>query len=430
MVAVIHASSSLKNALQYNEQKLHEGVASLIHAANYAKDKEHLGFTDKLSRLTKQAALNENTKVNSVHISLNFDPSEKLSHEKLCEIADAYMQQIGFGDQPYLVYEHLDAAHPHVHIVTTNIEEDGKRISLHNLGKNQSETARKQIEKDFRLVIAEDHKQSLEIYQQLKPVIVKMNYGHVQTKRAMQSVINHVIKEYSYASLAELNAVLQGYNIVADRGSEDSRVYKSGGLVYRMLNDKKEKVGVPIKASDFFSKPTLKKLEEKFVLSEAKKQQHKQRIKNAIDFALLKKNMPLEDFIKALQKEQIQVVLRKNEAGIIYGITYVDHKGKSVFNGSTLGKQYSAAAIKQRCGDLSQKIKIEPIRQQQKIRPRTIKNSPLKETHRSILQAIEQTKDTWQILFNPVYNNSLPIELLKEAKKKNKKKKQQLTISH
>jgi hypothetical protein len=108
MVAIIHNSSSLRNALHYNENKVKQGVANLIHSGNYSKDTELLGFSDKINRLERHAALNQQTKVNSVHISLNFDPSDKLNTEKLKEIADVYMQKIGFGEQPYLVYQHND----------------------------------------------------------------------------------------------------------------------------------------------------------------------------------------------------------------------------------------------------------------------------------------------------------------------------------
>ena len=158
MVAVIHASSSLRNALNYNEQKVKEQVATCLAAVNYPKDVQDLTFNQKLVRLQNQADLNIKTKVNSVHISLNFDPSEKLSEEKLKEISDTYLQKIGFSNQPYLLYQHNDAGHPHVHIVTTNIKADGTRIELHNLGKIQSEKARKEIENDYNLVKAENMK--------------------------------------------------------------------------------------------------------------------------------------------------------------------------------------------------------------------------------------------------------------------------------
>src|ERR1035437_7282687 len=122
MVAIIKLSRSLRNALHYNEHKLTHEKAELIHSANYGKDTELLGFTDKINRLERLTKLNEKTQVNSVHISLNFDQSEKLSKGELREIADSYMQRIGFGDQPYLVYQHHDAGHPHIHVLTTNIQ--------------------------------------------------------------------------------------------------------------------------------------------------------------------------------------------------------------------------------------------------------------------------------------------------------------------
>src|SRR3712207_4717426 len=126
MVAVIHAGISLRNSLNYNEQKVKEQVAQCIAAVNYPKDVEDLNFSQKLNRLLNQAALNDRTKVNCVHISLNFDPSEKLSNVLLKEISDSYLQKIGFASQPYLLYQHFDSGHPHVHIVTTNIKADGK----------------------------------------------------------------------------------------------------------------------------------------------------------------------------------------------------------------------------------------------------------------------------------------------------------------
>lgn len=154
MVAIVHNSGSLRNALCYSENKVKQKIAECIHSANYPKDTELLSFKDKISRMEKLTMLNQQTKINSVHISLNFDPSEKLSNKKLKAIAEVYMQKIGFGEQPYLVYQHNDAGHPHLHIVTTNSKGNGKRIELHNLGQNRSMKASKEIEKEFGLVRA------------------------------------------------------------------------------------------------------------------------------------------------------------------------------------------------------------------------------------------------------------------------------------
>ena len=53
--------------------------------------------------------------------------------------------------------------------------------------------------------------------------------------------------------------------------------------------------------------------------------------------------------INILQKDGIDTITRKNEEGKLYGITYLDHRTKCVFNGSALGKKYSAKGIAERC---------------------------------------------------------------------------------
>lgn len=347
MVAIVHNSGSIRNALHYNENKVQKSVAECIHSMNYPKDTEQLSVREKLNRLVNQTKLNQRTKINSVHISLNFDSVDKLDTEKLAAIAETYMQGIGFGEQPYLVYQHHDAGHPHIHIVTTNIKSDGKRIGLHNLGSNLSMKVSKQIEKEFGLV--EALSKSRENYN-LKPVdVYKVQYGKRETKRAITNVLDAVLPYYKYASLPELNAVLREYNILADRGSEDSRVYRSGGLVYRILNEKGEKIGIPIKASLIYNKPMLRTVQAKFVANKEERQPYKQRVRKTIDFAFATtKDLNLVSLQQNLKREGIQLHLRKNEEGIIYGLTFVDHRTKCVFNGSELGKQYSANGIQQR----------------------------------------------------------------------------------
>ncbi len=420
MVAVIHTSSSLRNALNYNEQKVKEQVATCLSAVNYPKDLEHLNFYQKLSRLQNQAALNVRTKVNSVHISLNFEPSEKLSEERLREIADTYLQKIGFAKQPYLLYQHHDSAHPHVHIVTTNIKADGKRIELHNLGKNQSEKARKEIEISFGLVKAEDSKQRQAW--ELKPVNAqKVQYGRSETKRAITNVLDAVLKNYKYSSLPELNAVLQQYNVMADRGNENSRVYQNNGLTYRILDENGEKVGVPIKASDFYNKPTLKFLEERFPLNEAAKQSHKSRVKNTIDLAFLKQpKQSFDSLMKALEKEGIITVSRQNADGVIYGLTYVDHKTKCVFNGSAIGKQYSAKGILERCNE-----PLETPVQKQEIVKQPSSNTLVPDEQKPVPATLQNREgiDLLETLLQPELTSGfVPHQLTKKGGRKRKKR--------
>ena len=350
MVTIIKTSHSIRSILNYNENKVKTGIAECIGAGNYPVDVDKMSDVMKLNRFTKRLELNENAKRNSVHISLNFDPSENHSKEKLIAIADTYMEKIGFGKQPYLVYQHHDAGHPHLHVVTINIERDGKRIDLHHLGIRKSEPARKEIEELFGLVKAEGRKKTEEF--KLLPIAIgKVQYGRIESKKAISNVLNSVLNQYKYASLPELNAVLKQYNVLADRGSENSKIFLSKGLVYRILDEQGKPIGVPIKASDFYSKPTLKFLEEKFKRNEVRRLPDKARVKNTIDIALLRERaLSTNELARLLEKEGINTVFRRSAEGLLYGITYVDHKTKSVFNGSSLGKEYSAKAIQKRCG--------------------------------------------------------------------------------
>lgn len=413
MVARINASKSLRNALHYNENKVRQSAATLIHSKNFAKDTDQLNINDKLGTLQRLAAMNERTKVNSVHISLNFDPSEKFDDNTLQRIAESYMQKIGFGEQPYLVYKHVDASHPHIHIVTTNIKRNGKRIALHNIGKNQSEKARKQIEKDFNLIRA-DSKQRQQVYS-IKPVNAeKLLYGKSAasgTKRAIANVLDVVLPKYKYTSLPELNAVLRQYNITADQGSKESRIYKAGGLVYRVLNEKGEKVGVPIPASHIYNKPTLKSLEKNFQKNQVARRPHMQRVRNSVDYILATKGrITLPELQNLLQKDHIALVIRQNAQGIIYGLTYVDHKTQSVFNGSDLGKPYSA-------NQLQERIQQSPFMRQ--IAPQITPNNNIPTNKESALS--DSLKGAIDLVFE-VEKETSPTAEFDERKKKKRKR--------
>ena len=303
-----------------------------------------MNFYQKLEGFERLNKLNDRATTKTLHISLNFDPSEKLSNNKLIEIANQYMEMIGFGDQPFLVYKHKDAGHPHIHLVTTTIQADGKRINTHNIGRNQSEKARKEIEDRHGLVKAENQKRLNK--QKIIPVNVeKVKYGKTETKTSINNVVSAVVNTYLFASLPEFNAILKGYNLVADRGEEDGRIYKHRGLIYRILDSDGNKIGVPIKSSLLLGKPTLDKLENLFEKNKTLKEPFRLPLKKSIDDALSIKPNNMNELIHLLGKQNISVVLRHSEEGRIYGITFVDHSNKTVFNGSEVGKAYSAAHL-------------------------------------------------------------------------------------
>lgn len=334
--------------LHYNEHKINEGEAILILASGFAGDIGKMNFNQKLHRFEHLTELKPTVKTNAVHISLNFHSSEDIAVPKLQQIAAAYMDKIGFGDQPFLVYRHDDAAHTHVHIVTTSITAQGSSIDLHNIGVKLSEPARKAIEQDFNLIRAESKAFKQEAG--IKPIDPsKVSYGKLPTKRAINNVVTAVTRDYKYTSLAELNAVLKGFNVVAQRGEEHTPMFQNKGLMFSLLDADGKTIGVPIKSSAFYAKPTLRNLEKKFGRNTEKRKPHKESLKQRIDLVLNSgKALNKQVLETELKRSAVQVLFRQNDQGLIYGLTFVDHRNKVVFNGSDLGKAYSAKAITER----------------------------------------------------------------------------------
>ena len=140
-----------------------KGTAVLLLAACFIKTAATMNFYDKQCFLERYTSLNRQANTNVLHVSLNFDPAEKLDNENMAVIVSEYMERIGFEEQPFLVYRHRDAGHPNLHIVSSNIKSTSERISMHRLSGNQSEKARWSVGIDFNLVKAESKTQQAKL---------------------------------------------------------------------------------------------------------------------------------------------------------------------------------------------------------------------------------------------------------------------------
>jgi hypothetical protein len=421
MVAKITIPKSIEAALNYNEKKVQKGVAVCLQAVNYLNEAKAMNFYQKLNGFERLNSLNERATTKTLHVSLNFDPLEKLAENKLLQIASDYMEKIGFGNQPYLIYKHEDAGHPHIHIVSTTIKADGSRINTHNIGRNQSEKARKEIEQMYGLVKAERQQQLMK--SGIKPVDAeKAIYGKTETKRSISNVVGAVFSQYKFASLPEFNAALKQFNVIADRGKEEGRIYKNRGLVYRILDADGKKVGVPIKASSIGCKPILDNLEKKFAANETAKEMLKPFVKIKLDDCLSQSPSTMKELMEHLKQKNIYTVLRQNAEGRLYGITFVDNQNKVIFNGSDLGKGYSAAALQSRLATGNEKSvtqdetkgrssagTIQKEMGQQKQQDKTIATTT---KSKGLLDVLLSTKEQY---------DNIPNNLLKKKRKKKKK---------
>jgi hypothetical protein len=346
MVARINTSAKLGSVLRYNEKKVAQDKAVLIHAKGFLQEKDRLTAAQKTERFQRLNELNSRSKVNTLHVSINFHKNDRLTDEMMVAIADRYMEGIGMADQPYLVYRHLDAGHPHMHIVSTLIQPDGRRIRTQNMGRNQSARIRKAIEKEFNLIPAQQNKSKGKEHSNTEPARKVVYSPDHPLGEQIQRVLNEVNRDYAFASLPEYNAILRQYNVVADTGGENSRARKHGGLYYRALDEKGHRVGPPLKASGFEGKPTLARLQKKFEEGKDRRRDMLPNLRQKIDWAIRQNPSSLKEFIEALQQEGVEAVIYQTGA-TIYGLTYIDNENKIAIKGSDLGKAYGAGGIRE-----------------------------------------------------------------------------------
>lgn len=334
----------MKKTLNYNENKVQKGTAVCIGANGFLLPVNKMNFYNKQDVFENRNSLNERATTKTLHVSLNFSSSEHYETGFLMNIAHDYMSRIGFGEQPYLVYQHHDAGHPHIHILATTIREDGTRINTHNIGRNQSEMARKVLEQKYGLIKAEN---SLPVnHKAIVPFdLAKIEYGRSEIRRGIANVLHGVLGAYNYINLPQLNAILEQFNICADSGEKDSFMYSKRGLLYRVLDADGNKIGVPVKASNLPGSPTLDWLEKRFENNKKWRDPLREKLQLKLDNSLQSFPANVNQLSSLLLNQNIKTITRKSEDGRIYGITFVDNQDRSVFNGSEIGRQYSIAGL-------------------------------------------------------------------------------------
>lgn len=337
MVAKIGSGSSLYSALAYNHQKVKEGQAKVLLVSNMVEPPNgNFGIGICTNSFTPYLLANKRTENPIIHISLNPDPKDKLNDEQFSEIAQEYMQKLGYGKQPFIVYKHEDIDRHHIHIVSVKVDETGKMIR-DNFQHRLSMRICRDLEMKHGLVPA-NQKQKIEGY-----ALKKVDFRKGNIKQQIVNVVRPVSRSWHFQTFNEYKALLSIYNVhIAEvKGEFQGKPY--AGIVYAALDEKGEVCGTPIKSSKIGKSTGNEAIQQKMGHSKAfiKNKKLKERPK-AIIARTFQSCKSRKDFEKQLLKNGISVLFRKNDSGRIYGITFIDHKQKFVFNGSRLGKDFSA----------------------------------------------------------------------------------------
>ena len=336
MIAKISATENLGGALGYNFKKVEKEEASILFAQNLYQNKEGTYtmaevFADMESLIPEKCR----TKKMVFHCSLNPHPDEKLSDETLMQIAKEYMEALGYGKQPYIVFKHCDIAREHIHIVSLRVDSEGKKIN-DRFEKRRSKKITDALEKRFGLI------PSSKVSEKAVTETPKVDIDRGNIKEQVASTLRMVLKHYRFCSLGELNAILSAYNLAVEEVKTEFRGKKYDGLVYVPTDEKGNKAGTPIHASDIGRGVGYTAVHNRMQKSKQTIKLLIPTIRNKVLQTMRTSPNMEKELRQRLEEQGLRVVIRKNDNGRIYGITFIDDERGAAFNGSRLGKGYSA----------------------------------------------------------------------------------------
>lgn len=351
MVAKISLGNSLYGAIVYNGEKINKENGRLLDTNKIYNDGSgHIDIKRAFADFMQWMPTTTKTERPMVHISLNPHPDDILSDAQLSAIAREYMEKMGFGDMPYMVYKHTDINRHHMHIVALRVRTDGSCISDKNNFYRSKEITR-ELEKKYGLKTAEREKVTPDT-----PLLKIDPSGDL--KKQVAAVVKIIGMRYKFQTIGEYNAVLNLFNVKCENtdGRVNGREYH--GLVYFALDDNGNVIAAPFKASRLGKFARRDAIDAKY-----------ERAKEKIDVAPTKLAVSealghchgKEDFIARLKEKNIDVLFRYTEDGRIYGATFIDHNTMSVLNGSRMGKAFSANALNARFNQTENEAAQQPV---------------------------------------------------------------------
>ena len=336
MIAKISATENLGGALGYNFKKVEKGEASVLLAAELYQSKEgrytmEEVFADMEALIPKKCR----TKKTVFHCSLNPHPDDKISDEQLVQVAREYIEALGYGKQPYIVFKHNDIAREHIHIVSLRINGEGKKIN-DKFEKRRSKKITDTLERKYNLI------PSSKIADKMMNETPKIDITRGNIKEQVANIVRMVLKYYRFCSLGELNAILSKYNLAVEEVKTEFRGKKYDGLVYVPTDDKGGKISTPINASDIGRGVGYTAVQNRMQKSKQTIKPLIPTVRNKVLQAMRTSPQTEKDLRSRLEEQGLHVVIRKNDNGRIYGITFIDDKAGIALNGSRLGKGYTA----------------------------------------------------------------------------------------
>lgn len=340
MIANITQGCFLGPLLKYHNDKVNSHEASIIDVGGVV-------FQHSLKNAESRiAGLGYNSKLKDkfFHVSLNFPPDDinVLSNDVLKNIAKEYIKGVGFdSDHPYIVYKHKDTIHPHIHIVTSKIDVNGRCNAKAN-NYRQSQRLTRELEKKYNLT---------KVSSQKKQIIVPQKISHLCNLRdRLNFHLKYAFEQYRVKNYRELQVYLNENHLdittISGTSMVGDKMVSYEGIIFNDMSGDFRQNQKGIKASALYLKPTKKNLDIIFNKNKESYKVKKEHIKKVLDYTFSKYDkISLDDLKTILLKKNIVLNFKKDANDKLVGISFSDATDGFKFTGENLGKGYTAKNI-------------------------------------------------------------------------------------
>ena len=322
MHAIVGTYARAYYPLWYNERKVSEGLAFRLDAGNFLEETRDLTLKDVSGRFARLEELNQRSGSRAMHIMLSFSPADELSSERFVRIARDYVGLMGLGRQPYVVYRHVDAGSPHLHIVVSKVLPGGRLIGFKRPPRRLSRDVVERLTEMYEFVKSPRNR-DMEMKARSGDV-TRIVYGQAPSTKAIEEVLGYVLPRYAFTSLDELNSILLQYNVYADTGRAGSFMERKRGLVYQIHDEDGKFKGGRIPAFRLPSKPGRAWLEKVFEQNALKRGEELESLRLRLELALRARPADWVGFARVLGREGIHASAFMNGRGLVHELSFVE----------------------------------------------------------------------------------------------------------
>ena len=314
------SSPTMKSALEYNEKKVSNGEAEVIHTANVDPDLD--GFLETIKRYERR---NFSSKELSFHMSVNPSKTDGLSEEKVKELVADIMEGLGFANQPYAIYRHDDIERRHYHVVSIRTDSNGRKIPSRQENR-RCLLLQETLSMKYGFIVGCTTNEQLDRVQSHQ---AKFSPGKADTAVQIDSIVRHCCT-YRFTSYTQFRFLLNTYGVsVTEVSSLPQR------FVFRGLDDKGKACTVPI-SRKYLSFDPAKMFQARSKECSRTKGYHGTGELSELCSQCLKESTSQKHFRAMLAAENVDVKIMRNNDGLISRVIFIDHETKNIHNHSEL----------------------------------------------------------------------------------------------